>query len=258
MTNTKNIDLFEILVDYHISRNLKDGLAQERVEDGIMYSPGQNGENLFNVGDENGRFWYNGVIMFANGGDLVDNLKDVGVIRPSARLFFQSAKDEEEISNLLDKAAPKDGAIIYDRTSKRLTRTRLNNYIPELEDIAVEDVLPDDYLSEDSSYPLMGEDGSNVGCRSELAVTLSQGITGLDKKYHEIDAYLLKHTIYNPLGFGPVVHIGRNKMELFFFKHAPDSEGPFLDEEHKIIGIYRDYVKKDGKFVLDKERIYGS
>ncbi len=255
MVGKSEVNLFETLIDYHISKNLKAGLEREVVDNGKMFFQDRTQKVPVKVGRENGQSWYRGVIIFANGADLVDKMKGVGLIRPSAELTFQSAQDKQEICDFLDKATRKDGAVIYDRESKRVTRTRLNNYMPGLEDIAVEAALPKDYLSESASVPLQGEDGSNVGCRSELGVTLSQGITDTANEYHKIDAYLIKHTIYNPLGFGPVVHIGKEEMELFFFRHDPEHKGRFLNAEHKIVGVYRSYRKQEGKFTLEREML---
>ena len=75
---------------------------------------------------------------------------------------------------------------------------------------------------------------------------------GLAGSYdHPLEAYQIKHTAYNSLGFGPVIHISRNKMEMFFFKYVPDPVVHYLDEEQKIVGIYRTYCLNQDKFVKD-------
>ncbi len=252
--------LFEWLVKYHIDSNLKEGLENEVVKDGIMHFQGKNGkEVLAVVGDENGQPWYKGLLLLTNGSDIADILKEANVILvdPKRPISFVDVKDDTIFYDFLRDLTRKDNAVIHDSIAGRITKARLNNNSPSLENIVSEDILPFDYLSEDRSFPLYNEyNWTNLGNRSDVAVKASRGVLDSEKKYHPVDAYLIKHTIYNNLGFGPVVKISKNEMLLFFFKYLPEYSGPFIDDEHKIGGVLKTYnLNKDRRFTKVYEDI---
>lgn len=254
MVCQEEVNLFEVFVKYHIG-NLERGLAKR-----------DEGEAPVRVGVENHREWYKGAIMFANGADLVDLLLRNRVIKKNAYFVYEKVRNNEDLTAYLDKLAEVDvsdegevdgivdGAMVYDRESRQVATVKLNNSSPCLEEVVAENTLPNNFLSEDGSYPLIGTRGSHVGTRSELAFTLSRGVTDQKGKSHEIHAYMIKHTSYNELGFGPVVHMGKDRMELFFFRQEENAEGRYIDPEHKIVGVCRSYTRQEGKpFTLDKE-----
>ena len=257
MINTDRT-IFELLTKYHIKRNLVAGLAKEEGADGRMYFNEKDGERVqVQIGEENGQRWYKGLFLLSNGSDIIDFLQRKGIIQDSVPVSMD-LRQEDGFFEFIDAMGRRDNAFVYDQDAKQTTRVRVKseNRRPSLKKgITVESMLPNDFLSEDGSYSLIDGNGdSNVGTRSATAVEVSGGFYGKRKsflgkrEYHPVDAFLIKHTIFNSLGFGPVVHITRDSMEMFFFRHAPDMKGPFINEEYKIAGVYRAYELSDGKF----------
>lgn len=241
-------NLFDLIVKYHIDNNLKNGLQSEEMIDGVMHFRENNYKVPVKVGEENGQHWYKGFVLFANGSDITEYLVSVGIIPSNNHLSFVDIKSQDDFLNFLDKLTKKDGAAVYDSVSRKGTRLKINQYSNSLEDLVVEDILPDNFLSEDSLIPFFDENGfSNIGCRTDMAVKTSRGVN-IKGDYHPIDAYLIKHTMYNKTGFGPVVHISQEEIDFFFLKYSPESKH-FIDSKHKIIGIYKKFRLDNRRFV---------
>lgn len=246
----KDANLFELLAKYHIEHNLRQGLENEVIRNGVMYSTRRNGEQVaVEVGKENKMDWYRGIVLFSNGADIVEYLRDAGVVPSSEPLTFVDIKDETDFIRFLDAAGEYDGAALYSAATGKGTRLLLNNSTPNLEDVAIEGLLPAEYMSEDGSVPFFdGHGWKTIGTRTHLAIKITQKLRDRNGDNYPIDACLVKHTVYNPLGFGPVVHFSRDAMEMFFFRYAPDARDPFIDEEHRIAGVYRKYEFDGNRF----------
>ena len=248
-----NMNLFEILSAYHADKNLNAGLKHEIIKDGVMFlSSNDDAPVPAEIGDENGQKWYKGFLIFSNGADVAEHLRDAGIIKFKA---YKHIGSPDEFCSYLDVVG-KDGALVYDRPAKRLTKGLLTP--PDNSSSPLEDILPDTFLSEQGIVPFYDADGfSNIGARTKVAFEASRGFHDKKDDYHHLDAHLIKHTIYNDLGFGPVVKISQGDMYLFFMKYAPSHDGPFINKDHDIIGVVRHYVMKDGRFMQQSEhRVY--
>ena len=246
-------DLFEVVIAYHIDKNLRAGLENEVVVDGQMQLMNGKGRKPVVLGEENGQNWYRRLFLVANGKDIAATLQEHEVIPKTARVSYQNVPNAQSLHDYLDIATTKDGAVILDRESRRVTRQRLNPNAPSLESIVTEDCLPIDFITEDCSIELSGEDGSNVGCRTDAGYKVSRGLN-TDDGYHPIESFLIKGTAYNPLGFGSAARMSAEQIETFHFRYAPQAEGSFLDEEHNIIGVLRNYSPDEaGRYTLVHE-----
>ncbi len=245
--------LFGRVIEYHVIHNLSNVLENEIIEEGKLYFQKKKERIPVKVGEEQKLEGYNGFLLLSNGEDIIDHLRKAGVILLDGKNSFVSLKDENDLFSYLNKNAKEEGIFIYDSASKEITREKLDSKY-NLEGMISAQMFPDEFLSEDGYVPLLDENGkSRVGCRSSLGAQTSKGFNDSDGNHHAIDGYHIKNTSYNELGLGPVVHYSKNRIGMFYFKYAPESKGPFIDEEYKIIGMYKTYECIDGRFIKISE-----
>ena len=245
---------FEMLARYHIEGNLERGLRY--VQGGVM----RLSEGPVEVGRENGQQWYRSAFTVSNHGSaLIEALINAGCITETITPL--GVKSESEFVGLIDDG--EDGALVYDRSAGMVTRAVLERGNSHPYNRPLGEILPPNFLSEDGSVPLFDRRGlPRVGSRTRMAFNMSRGVPDITpgseldfdgKRYISIDACLIKYTAYNELGFGPVVHIARDTLDMFFFRYDPESSGPFVNEDHGIIGVYRPYRLEGGRFVQTGE-----
>ena len=230
----QNTTLFDRLVNFHLDHNMAH--AMRYISNGTL----QLALSEAVPGDENGEQWYKGGVILANGEDLVDRLVTTEIVRPS-HIGYYPCENEGDIERIFaSKQTKKDGIFIFERNSGRVARVKIRESSLG-GDYAAEGILPYDFLTEDGSVPLYDSEGSNIGNRAEIAVRITR------RDGFDIDAYMIKHTIYNSIGLGPVIHIGREEMHLLAFVRS--DKGPYIDERNQIAAQMKTYKLMNGTFV---------
>ena len=87
-----------------------------------------------------------------------------------------------------------------------------------------------------------------IGTKTKLAVKLPYA-------YDNVETYQIKATIHSPLGMGVVTHFTRDELEMFFLDYSPDSDGPFIEQDKGIVGVYKKYRLHENKLVPVHESI---
>jgi len=178
---------------------------------------------------------YTGVLLVANGTTLVDKLSEGHIIEDDPRdLYFVNAESKEDFFNYLSEEKGNDGAHIYDGVNKRIARIMdFNNRPPLAEKAPVYSLVPDNFLSSDGSVS-----PKYMGVKTRLAIKMPLA-------YDSTHTYQIKRTPYENTGIGKVTHFGPDGLvEEFFFRHMPEHKGQFINQEHKIMGVYRCWERR--------------
>jgi hypothetical protein len=98
--------------------------------------------------------------------------------------------------------------------------------------------LPANFVSPDSSV-----DAADVGSRTASAVLTAYSLNY--NKDQGVKTIIIREGPYGSLGMGKLAEFGKEGLTReFFFEYAPNHQGPFIDEKHQIIGVYREYKKQ--------------
>ena len=195
------------------------------------------------------------MLIVANGTTLADRLQEGEVILSDPEPF-SPITDNENFARYLETRAQEDGAYLVDSIHNRITRVpEFNNNpnIPGLErHIDLFQFIPHDFLSYAGDVPL-----SKIGTKTRLAIRMPQF-------YENTETFQIKRSSYTPLGMGKVTHFTKEGLvEEIFFRYDPNSQGPFIEPEQKILAIYRQYERNENSELvrvtpvelLDKEAI---
>ncbi len=220
--------LFSRLAQYHQTVNLAACLS--RMQDGVILDP-HGKPYRAGVNDENE--YYAGVLIVANGSTLVGKLTDARVITDRVYPTFHSVPTDDEFFAFHSSQGGKDRSYVYDSLTQSMARVRTFNNTPA--------TLPSNYSLEGMLPRNEGLD--DIGTKVEIAIILPQA-------YDNTDTYLIRRSPYGKLGMGAVMHFNAQGLrELLYLEHDPHSKGPFIDEDHKIVGIYKQFERRDGVVV---------
>ena len=247
----KHLDLFSLLVEYHCKENLERCLPH--MEDGKVHLHGKALDERRLVRDELHpgleNELYTGVLLVANGTTLIDRLSEGDIITDNLEdVHFEDVKDKEAFFRYLSLEQGNDGAHIYDGVNKKIARIyEFNNNPPIQEKVSLNTMVPNDFLSSDSSVL-----PRHVGVKTRLAIKMPLA-------YDHTATYQIKRTAYGNTGLGKVTHFGsQGLMEEFFFHYDPSSKGPFINEKQSIVGVYRSYERDEkGELVKVLEQLVG-
>jgi hypothetical protein len=259
MINAKvDQELFESAVRFHI-KNLKRGISCENVKDGIMYFRGEDHKEIpVKSGDENGQHWNKGLLFFFNGSDIISCMKDAGMIPEHSIQNYKKVSDITDFFNYVSGLEREDGAILYDRRSKAyslVNKVDENAHAVRRIEGGLERLLPDNFITEDGSKPLVNNGKSNIGCRTQAAFKTTRGFDGADGGYRHIYAILIKQTAYNPLGLGTASYITDDTLDMFSFRHMPGKNAEYIVPGHSIAGVHKRYELKNGVYTQAGEDI---
>lgn len=233
--------LFEWLVEHHCSHNLEQCIPY--VRDGKVVPPVR-GKPLTEGVDTDSM--YKGVLIIANGNTLVDALIRDGLAeRENMDPDPRKIDGKESLVEFLKEQEEEDGAFIFDGINNTLRRIFeiKNNTNYQAGNLLAN--IPQDFVYYDGTAPKL----SRIGTKTRLAISLPH--------VYDVHTFQIKRSAYTPLGIGKVTHFDKDGLaEEFFLRYDPQSKGPFVDEEHKIIGVYRKYERADGKLVRTKAGLY--
>ena len=235
---------FEWLVRHHTTVNLEKCLPY--IEEGRIY---QNGQPLEEGLRENKL--YPGVIIIADGKNLIQRLKQDGVAWGVQEKEYTRISDEQSLSNYLSNLSNTDGAHIFDSVRGVATRARkirdplnLSYDFDPYDENMLSSMLPKDFVASDESVPL-----TEIGTRGVLALEIPQA-------YHQAHAFQIKQTAYGKLGMGKVAHFSEQGLvEEFFFRQSENHLQNTLNPKDSIQGVYRRYAKAGNELVKVAEEV---
>ncbi len=230
-------NIFEAVIRYHFL-NLQDSLkhfCQGRIYD-------NKGEALVEGIGENPHA--HGVYLVYDGAHILDAASK----RISRKNGIKETEDvptiDAFVARLRDEHDP-DSVFLYNTEKQKITRVKSefnNNYEGNLDSL-LESSLPSNFLSTDSSMPVY-----EVGTKTASAVLMAYALNQRQDK--GVKTLIIKRTPYGQLGLGKVAEFGKQGLTReFFFEYAPEHQGQFIDEEHKIVGVLREYQKEGNKVV---------
>src|SRR3989344_1075407 len=234
----KKADLFAWLVQYHCDVNLQHCLPY--MTDGRLLKlrgqPLVEGYDEIQVPED-----YRGLIIVANGDQLASRLKTDKVILDRHLPEPTYVPSSTDFFSYLAAQQNRDGGNVYDDLHQTFRKVReFNNNPHSLQEIGVqmeetlEEMLPADFVSADGSVPL-----DEIGNKTRLALKLPLA-------YPNTETHQIKATPYGNTSIGKVTHFGpgsKGLAEEFFFLCDPNYDGPFLNQEHSIIGVHRQYQR---------------
>lgn len=221
----KTSHLFGWLVEYCCQ--VKWPAVANFVQDGVFYDPFK-GRSL-KPSEENA---YGGLLLVANG-DTFNQWIQNEIIDPEIKPEFKPAQTLDQLVDTLELNSEKDGAFFYDGKNKQLAHIGLiNREKLASQNYNLQERLPPDFICKDAAVPLSKD---RYGSRTDISIKVSQG-------YEAVDVFQIKETGYTPLGMGLVTHFKKGTLiETFHLEHLPEGDA-FIDQKHKVVGIYRRYV----------------
>ena len=240
--------MFKWLVEYHCKHNLEACLPY--IQDGIFSFP--EGHDIEEGYEENTLPSYKGLVIFANGDTLIDKLRENEVILDKKEPEFREINSNTSLFNYIDSVRNSDGAYVFNSIKSKMAKVRLLNNNPyHCKDVSLEDMLPENFLSEDGSV-----DTDEIGTKTRLAATLPAVYTD-ESKGQNVETYQIKRTAYGNLKMGKVTHFDKDGLnEEFFLQYDPEHKGSFINEEAKIVGVYRRYERLAGDLIqMDEVKV---
>lgn len=237
------LDIFPKLVQFHTASNLAECLPY--IENGIILSPANKFKQI-KEGLENKE--YRGICIFQNGNTLLEELIQKEFANPDDVDDPADVSDADKFADFLQNREDMDGVYVFESATGEIMRV---SKIQEASHQRLVSQIPSDFIFY-AGFPETGKDYERMvrrkmGTKTRLAIELPQ-------EFRNIHAYMIKCSGYTPLGMGIVAHFTQDGLkEKFFFRYDPESNGPFIDPEKKIIGVHRRYHRNDeGLLVRDK------
>lgn len=245
-----DVNIFDQMVRYHIERNLAACLPYHDGEGAIR--PAANNGRPVGQGKEN--YQYPGQLVFRNGNTLLGHLVADGFVKELDidRNHALRVASPQDMYDFLGENHG-DGVQVYESAIDTMVRVA-NIKAP---DASFSERLPPHFVYSGRDQPrpdLEQELRLTIGTKTRLALALTA-------QYPDIKAMQIKQSGYTPLGMGQVLEYDHGGLHrAFFFKHIPkeadpNSYTPFLDAEHRIAGVMREYQPKDRGVVLIRERL---
>lgn len=236
-------NLFEVMIRHHYL-NLQ--ASRPYLERGVMHDH----EHLPLIEGETENPHYNGVYLVYDGDRILETASS-RIMRKKALRETLEVSTKDSFLEQLRKSGDQDQVFLYNTRKQQLIRVKgeFSNALPGNQSIdeLLEKYLPADFMSADGNIPAY-----EVGTKTANALLTAYALNkGVDKGVRTI---IVKRTAYD-LGMGKVVEFGKKGLiREFFFQYAPEHQGSFVDEEHKIVGVLREYQHRRGKQVCTSER----
>ncbi len=112
-------------------------------------------------------------------------------------------------------------------------------------------LVPVDYIYTNASNLSLRQLQRESGRRTSLAIKLP---VVYSSSVSNVNTYQVKMSAYGPLGMGTVNHFSADGLQRrFVLRYDPENIGPFIDEEHGIVGELRRY-ERNGERVVELDR----
>jgi exonuclease VII small subunit len=233
MSEVNHGNLFETMMKYHV-QNLRQSLPH--IQNGQILdkdgTPLEQGENPY----------YKGLYLIYDGHEILEKASQ-RIVRgsairettdvPTQHLFFQTLTAK----NTQHKKDP-DVAYLYNTKDAKLTRVKgeLSNHCEEDLDHILQRCLPEDFESPDGSLSIY-----DIGTKTANAVLTAYALNSPTDQ--GVRTIIVKKTPYGSLGMGKLAEFGKDGLTReFYFEHNPNHTGPFIDPEHHIVGVYKQYA----------------
>lgn len=201
-----------------------------------------------------------GLLMFYDGQAVLSRIKQRFTTAPESSLRgdFRIAS-ASELTDIIDSEKDSDHVFTYNSKDGILTKikTSLDNTayksflgFRKKQDVnkLLEDKLPADYVSSDYQHqPVI-----NSGSRTRAAVVTVNSNEVNPGNQDRVRAIMVSQTVYNhgvgESKTGKISEIGKNGLVRDAFIYQDENhQGPFIDEEKHLVGVYRTYTRgKDG------------
>lgn len=225
-------NIFEVVIKVHY-RNLQDSLPH--FSNGKILGPG--GEELEEGKEENP--YYEGLYLVYDGKEVLNTIAERLTRKKNP---FKEAISTPTTTSFLERVCSRVGntdvILAYNTNEKSITPTKseFRNDYNDIDEL-LETHLPYNFVSTDGSISIR-EVGSKTSSAALNADVLNKPV---DKG---LRAILVKETVFGYLSMGKLAEFGPDGLTReFFFEYAPEHKGPFIDEEHRIVGVLREYGK---------------
>ncbi|GEM_PF-2003013 len=242
MPEVNHQNIFEVLMQYH-TQNLHQALPY--LKNGQILdkddTPLEQGENPY----------YRGLYLIYDGQEILEKASQ-RIVRgsairettyvPTTSQFFQTVAAK----NTTHKKDP-DVAYLYNTTDAKLTRIKgeLSNHCTEDLDHILQRCLPADFESPDGSLSIY-----DVGTKTASAILTAYTLNRPTDQ--GVRTIIIKKTPYGSLGMGKLAEFGKDGLTReFYFEHNPNHIGPFIDQEHSIVGIHKQYSHPHAKPTIE-------
>lgn len=194
---------------------------------------------------------YGGLYLVYDGEKILETAS-FRIMRKKALRETVSVPSEKSFLAQLRSGGDQDNVFLYNTKRQQLTKVKgeFSNAFPagkgSLDDL-LEKYLPTNFMSANGSTPAY-----EVGTKTANALLTAYALNrGIDKGVRTI---IVKRTAYD-FGMGKLAEFGPDGLTReFFFKYDSEHTGQFVDEEHKIVGVLREYQHKRGKQVCTSEQ----
>ena len=233
-------NLFEVMMEYHY-QNLLACLPHLSEKGQILDAEGK---PLLEGKSEVP--YYKGALILYDGETILKKASDMILrkrngVRPTEEIGTRS-----DLIGRLQQEPDQDCVYLFNTHNSRITpiKGELKNHHQEIKDLEdlLETHLPKDFLSKTEEIEVY-----NAGNKTAIAMIAA-------KVLPEIRSIIVKRSAYGDLGMGKIAEFGEDGYirREFFFEYAPDHQGPFVDEEKKIVGIMREYNPMSKELASEK------
>ena len=254
----KNKQIFNWLVREHVLRDwpkIKSHINEGKISS-IEIIPGKTESP-----------YYEGILVFAKGKKLANELKKRNIVLAGKTSVSYNISSFGRFERYCNNFRVEDGATVINKINNLAFHVSVFNNNPQLfwgfkerwdylikgkiKKYDLKSALPDDFITEDNSIKLK-QFVECPGNKTYIAIVLP-------KAYAGVHTFQIKRTAYTLLGTGKVTHFdSKGLVEEFFLKYMPKHKGEFIDEKHKIVGIYRYYDRSRGvRKIFRRELIIG-
>ena len=236
---------FEMMVEHYCANILPECIPHMDEEGRVVDTKGR----PLKEGGKKENPYYTGALVVYDGPILLQSASKM-VVRPK-RAFKEETtiRGREEFLKYFGAENDEGEAdcVYFYNTEKGLVIKVTGELKNSHKDVNLDDILetdmPHDFVTHDRSIP-----AHEVGTKTGIAIMVP-------KMYDGVRTIILKRTPYD-FGMGKIAHFDRYGLaEEFFLKYDPNSNGPFIDKEHGIVGVYRNYRDENGMHVRDENGV---
>lgn len=242
-------NIFRWLARLQVEENLEK-VVLPTVKEGIADFVGDNDVGYDEAIPKN----YKRCLIMANGDKLIDRLQESRIINDTKKPSFSNDFGSYQAVKSYVFGHKGDGAHVLNKNRQQIGKVKVvNNNLPEDLDYLIE-LLPEHFNSYDGSVQ-----NDEIGTKTRLAPVLPHAYSNIDER---TETYQIKGTIHTKLGMGIVTHFTKDYFEMFYLLHDKNSDGPYINEEHQIIGVHEKYkivgnkLKLVSKQQVDRQQLY--